>query len=529
MATKSGSVTSAAGGGGYKIRIDWSATVDDPNANPPTAKTTTNLYVISPSNNYFSSWTITSSLKVGTVTIASDSKQYSSSYNATTFLCGNTDRATTYTSVSNGTYDKSWTLDALVDGSGTNNVAPQNMSLSTTVTFPNIYTTTFDANGGSVTTSSTRTGENDAITLPTPTRSGYTFNGWFSGGTDYGKTTYTVNATRTLTASWTANVAKPVFSSNLPNYTIRRVGNSIFDYFNASGSPTYSVNSSPSIPGLKIWEYGNYVTTDTGVLPSASTPATYTITVTATNDGGEEFTSDTFTLLAKIPSWSDTSISSPRVGQDYSSVSNRSISVYDANSITVSGMPPGMSYTTSTSGTLTTVTLNGTPTTAGTYTTTFTAYSKDYSGTYPNEYQSAELSIKVYPRLPVWVDQTISTLNLAVGDSYLDAVSANYASSYSYTGTLPSGITLNTSNGVLSGTATTAGTYVFTLIAQNSENESIQTTQFTIVVSDVGGRVYVKNDAGIWVEQDVMFYNGNWSTRGTVHYYDGTTWQKSLQ
>ena len=67
------------------------------------------------------------------------------------------------------------------------------------------YTITYDAQGGSVSpASATYTGT--ALTLPTPTRSGYTFDGWFtqqSGGTQV-TSPYTPSATGTIYARWTA-------------------------------------------------------------------------------------------------------------------------------------------------------------------------------------------------------------------------------------------------------------------------------------------------------------------------------------
>ncbi|MDE7243042.1 MAG: InlB B-repeat-containing protein, partial [Oscillospiraceae bacterium] len=71
------------------------------------------------------------------------------------------------------------------------------------------YTVTFNANGGTVTTKSkTVTKGNSYGTLPTPTRPGYTFNGWYtasSGGTRiYSTTTVNLSANQTLYAHWTA-------------------------------------------------------------------------------------------------------------------------------------------------------------------------------------------------------------------------------------------------------------------------------------------------------------------------------------
>ncbi|MCI6854273.1 MAG: InlB B-repeat-containing protein [Firmicutes bacterium] len=70
------------------------------------------------------------------------------------------------------------------------------------------YTVSFNANGGTVTESSSVTGADGKLSiLPTPTRSGYTFNGWYtleSGGTKV--TIDTVfKADTTIYAQWTAN------------------------------------------------------------------------------------------------------------------------------------------------------------------------------------------------------------------------------------------------------------------------------------------------------------------------------------
>ena len=72
----------------------------------------------------------------------------------------------------------------------------------------NTYTVTFNANGGTTsTTSKTVTYNQTYGTLPTPTRTGYIFNGWFtavSGGTQKtSSTTYTTVGNQTLYAQWT--------------------------------------------------------------------------------------------------------------------------------------------------------------------------------------------------------------------------------------------------------------------------------------------------------------------------------------
>lgn len=72
----------------------------------------------------------------------------------------------------------------------------------------NTYKVTFNANGGSVSTSSMNVGYGNAYgSLPTPSRTGFTFNGWYtakSGGTKISSTTtYTTVSDQTLYAQWT--------------------------------------------------------------------------------------------------------------------------------------------------------------------------------------------------------------------------------------------------------------------------------------------------------------------------------------
>ncbi|MBP3238619.1 MAG: InlB B-repeat-containing protein [Lachnospiraceae bacterium] len=74
----------------------------------------------------------------------------------------------------------------------------------------NVYKVSFNANGGSVSTSSKNVTYGMTYgTLPTPTRDYYTFNGWYtaaSGGSQVTSSTkVTITATQTLYAHWSAN------------------------------------------------------------------------------------------------------------------------------------------------------------------------------------------------------------------------------------------------------------------------------------------------------------------------------------
>ena len=74
------------------------------------------------------------------------------------------------------------------------------------------YAVTLNANGGSVSSTSYTKRYFSNLSLPTPTRTGYTFNGWY-GSKNYGNT-YDTNAAATLTASWSAISYSVSFDAN---------------------------------------------------------------------------------------------------------------------------------------------------------------------------------------------------------------------------------------------------------------------------------------------------------------------------
>lgn len=84
---------------------------------------------------------------------------------------------------------------------------------------PNTYTVTFNANGGSCSTGSKSVTYGSTYgTLPTPTRTGYTFAGWYtaaSGGTKRtSSSTVSITAGETLYAHWTANTYTVKYNAN---------------------------------------------------------------------------------------------------------------------------------------------------------------------------------------------------------------------------------------------------------------------------------------------------------------------------
>ena len=207
----------------------------------------------------------------------------------------------------------------------------------------NQYTVTFNANGGSVSTTSKKvTYDSTYGDLPTPTRTGYTFAGWYtatSSGTQVlADTKVTITDAQTLYAIWTANentaytvnhwqqkVGGTASSQNSTNYTlantdsltgttaasvtpavksytgftapskqtvtIKADGSTVVNYYYTRNSYTVTVNKSTgvaSVTGAGTYEYG------------ASVTIGYTISTGYTYSSiSGDYTTKTFTMPAK--------------------------------------------------------------------------------------------------------------------------------------------------------------------------------------------------------------------------------------
>lgn len=112
--------------------------------------------------------------------------------------------------------------------------------------FPSSFTLYFNANGGSCNVSSVQTEEGEAYgTLPTPTRAGYSFEGWFTepnGGSAVSSSTVMGASDMTLYAHWKAN------SVSLMDGSWGCSNNCL------SGQSTCSVSTS----ALTVQTWGNY-------------------------------------------------------------------------------------------------------------------------------------------------------------------------------------------------------------------------------------------------------------------------------
>ncbi len=156
-------------------------------------------------------------------------KTYTVTFNANSGTCSTTSKSVTYASTygtlptptRTGYTFKGWYTAA---SGGTKVTSSTTVSITAAQTLyaqwtANTYTVTFNANGGTCSTASKSvTYASTYGTLPTPTRTGYTFKGWYtaaSGGAQVtSSTTVSITAAQTLYAQWTAKTYTVTFNAN---------------------------------------------------------------------------------------------------------------------------------------------------------------------------------------------------------------------------------------------------------------------------------------------------------------------------
>lgn len=304
-------------------------------------------------------------------------------------------------------------------------------------------------------------GFNTAPSIPGLSLSYNGTTGFTLSGTPTTVGTYSFSATATddfgqsTFQSFSISVTQPVpvISANIPNSGTVNV------FYSGSASATNSPSSWSLGGTLPPGVSGSASGSNYSISGTPTTAGTYNFSLTASNSGGSDTESFSITVSAPAnPTWSSTAnFANGKVGTAYYHTRTAS----NATSITnASTTAPGLSASASGSSTLV---VSGTPSAAGTYTVSATANGQ--SGTSP---ANLNVSIVIAPTTPpVWVDQTVST-NFVVGTAYSDGVSATNATSYAVaSGALPAGISLNSSNGSITGTPTTKQFFNFSLQATN--------------------------------------------------------------
>jgi hypothetical protein len=209
----------------------------------------------------------------------------------------------------------------------------------------------------------------------------------------------------------------------------------------------------------------------------------------------------------RSPTWIDSDASgSVTRGQFFSnSVSANAASGY---SLLEGGFPPGIG--------LSGGTVSGTATTVGSYSFRLRA-----NGSFEGSVDTGWQTITVNPALPVFSDGSVNS-SARVGIAYSDGVSASETSSYSVVAapnSLPPGLNLNTSNGTITGTPTTPGSYSFRIRASNSTGSTDTAVQTVTVISAArvwNGSAFVSGLANVW--------NGSSFVSGTIRVWNGSAW-----
>ena len=223
---------------------------------------------------------------------------------------------------------------------------------------------------------------------------------------------------------------------------------------------------------------GIVFTAATGTL--SGTPTTVgsysNIVISASNGAGTvSLPPFTITVAAPLPTIAGTPATTAAVGTAYSFTPTAS----NALSYSVSGaLPPGLSFNGATG------TLSGTPSAVGVYGNIVIS-----AGNAGGTASLPPFTITVGVALPT-ISGTPAT-TASVGVNYAFAPTATGAASFSVTGVLPPGLSLDAATGVLSGVPTTVGSFSNIVIVATNASGSASLPAFGITVADVDGPLSV--------------------------------------
>jgi len=297
------------------------------------------------------------------------------------------------------------------------------------------------------------------------------------------------------------------------NATVGQAYSSTLSVTGGTGPYAFSIVSGSSLPpGLTL-------NSSTGVIsgtPSSSITQTTTYTFTSkVVDAKGNSDTQTCSIKVLVPAidldcGACSSSAKATVGQAYA----ESLTVSNGTppytfSITSGSLPPGLTLNTSTGA------ISGTPTTAGTY--TFSSKVVDKNGS--TDATSCSITVTAAPAKTQTINLECgacgSNDNATVGQAYSESLTVNGGTpSYTFSitsGSLPPGLTLKTSTGVISGSPSTAGTYTFTTKVVDSKGNT-DTASCTIKVCQPPLELQSGNCGQYG--QTGQSYSGTWQTSG---------------
>jgi Putative Ig domain/PLD-like domain len=251
-------------------------------------------------------------------------------------------------------------------------------------------------------------------------------------------------------------------------------------YYQTQGEDTCTGSLSYSATGLPT---GLSINATTGVISgTASTAGTYTVTLTGTDSTGPSGAA-TFTWTVGTPANTVTVTKPANQTGTVGKAASLQISATDSASgqtltYSATGLPAGLSISS------TTGLISGTPTTAGTSTVAVTA--TDTTGasgtatfTWTISAATANTVTVTKPANQTGTVGTAASLQISATDS-----ASGQTLTYSATG-LPAGLSISSTTGLISGTPTTAGTSTVTVTATDTTGAS-GTATFTWTISAAG-------------------------------------------
>ena len=312
--------------------------------------------------------------------------------------------------------------------------------------------------------------------------------------------------TKTVTLSLViAPVPLAITTTAVPSGT---QGSTYSALVNASGGTTpyaWSISSGSLSAGLTLG-------TTTGLIsgtPTATGTSSFTVTITdAGSPAQTQSVKLSLVIAAPAPTTltiSTSSLPSGTKGASYSNALQASGGTTPyAWSITTGSLPAGLALTPATG------LISGAPTATGT--TSFTATVTDAGS--PAQTKSVNLSIVVAAAAPPALTITATLPSGTAGTAYSNPMTATGGTpAYTWsitTGTLPAGLTLAATTGIISGTPSASGTYNFTATVTDSGSPALTQSAATSIgvaaaqtASGPGNTWYVRPDGGLRYSSNV--------------------------